>query len=113
MYILHDCRTLLILTRVLFIVLDLIISLKLFLKQEQSCFCILYDPLKPFLQIQPRHGAAAHDSPLVCPDGVEPKSLRAVSIIGLATRPNINVSTHLAHFVLAHGAGNIALVLEH
>jgi len=49
----------------------------------------------------------------VCLDGVEPKSLRAVNIIGLATRPNINVSTHLADLVLAHGAGNIALVLKH
>lgn len=37
----------------------------------------------------------------------------SVSLIGLATRPNINVSTHLAHFVLAHRPGYIALVLEH
>jgi hypothetical protein len=65
------------------------------------------------LQIQPRHGAAAHDGPFVRPDGIEAESLRVVRTIGLATRPNINVSTHLAHLVLAHGAGNIAFVLEH
>lgn len=81
--------------------------------QEQASLCVLYHPLKPFLQVLPGHGAAAHDCPLVRPDGVEPESLRAVSIIGLATRPNTNISTHLANFVFAHGAGNVALVLEH
>ena len=48
----------------------------------------------------------------MCSDGVESESLGAVNIIGLATRPNTNTSTYLVHFVLAHGAGNIALVLE-
>ena len=56
--------------------------------QEESSLCILYHPLKPLLQILPGHGAAAQDVPFVCSDGVEPKSLRAVNIIGLATRPN-------------------------
>jgi hypothetical protein len=81
--------------------------------QKQPCLRVLYHPLQPLLQILPGHGAAAHNRPFVCLNGVEPESLRAVSIIGLATRPNINVSTHLPDLVLAHGAGNIALVLEH
>ena len=47
--------------------------------QEEAGFSILYHPLKPLLQVQPTHSAAAQNGPLVCLDGVESEALYAVS----------------------------------
>jgi hypothetical protein len=77
--------------------------------QEQSGFGVLYHPFQPFWQIQASHGAACHDVPFVCADGVE---LQALCPLAPPIGPTTGLHTHLAHFVLGHGAGNIALVLE-
>jgi hypothetical protein len=50
----------------------------------------------------------------VCSDRLEAQALLPVSVaIGPPTSPPLQLSvTYLAHFVLGHGAGDIALVLE-
>lgn len=45
------------------------------LVEKEACFCVLYHPLKPFLQVLPSHSATAHDSPGMGVNLVEPESL--------------------------------------
>lgn len=81
--------------------------------QEQPLLGISNHPVQPLLQVHARHGAAGHDVPFVCADGVESQALAAVSIL-LARQLVQHPShvTYLAHLHFCHGTGNIALVLE-
>jgi hypothetical protein len=60
--------------------------------QEESSLCILYHPLKTFLQVHSRHSTAGHNVPFVCLDGVESQSLYATVSIGPPTKLNMFVS---------------------
>ena len=81
------------------------------LVQEQSCFSILHHPLKAFLQVQTCHGATGHNVPFVCLDRLEAQALWRLALIGPTTPCHLR-GAYIANFVLGHGAGNIALVLE-
>lgn len=77
--------------------------------EEETVFCVLNHPFKPFLQVQTCHRRARQNLPLVRANRIQLQSLRRSTAIPACAC----AISHLTYVLLAHTPGDVALVLEH